>query len=279
MCDLAEMPTLNDFFYQTYGPEDGRKWVFVHGLMGAGQNWRKVVAGLEKTERCLVYDQRGHGRSFKPEEGYTPDDYSSDLKFLTDELGWDKFVLVGHSMGGRTAFHFASKFPEKVSHLIIEDIGPEENLKAHEYFENLLGVVPEVFPSREDAKAFFQTEFRQKAYTKDKMEAVANFLYTNIIELMDGKATLRFQRKNIIDTVRWGRSHALWENIARLKMPTLWIRGEHSLELSAENFEKIGAVNPGIERITIPGAGHWVHIDQPQLFYQAICQFVEQYPT
>lgn len=279
LCHSISMANLKDFYFQTYGPESAaKKWVFVHGLMGAGQNWRKVIGQLEKTDQCLAYDQRGHGRSFQPPSGYAPKDYTEDLKFLTDQLGWDQFILVGHSMGGRTAFHFASTYPEKVSHLIIEDIGPEENPRAHEYFEKLLGVVPEFFPSRSAAKEFFQTEFLKKAQTKDKIEAVANFLYTNIIELEDGRATFRFNRENIIETVKLGRSHALWENIARLKMPTLWIRGENSLELSIENFNKIGEINPQIQRVTIPRSGHWVHIDQPQLFHEAICHFIEQHP-
>lgn len=270
------MLQLTDFFYQTYGPEAGRKWVFVHGLMGAGQNWRKIISSLEGTERCLAFDQRGHGRSFKPSDGYSPDDYSKDLNFLTDALGWDKFVLVGHSMGGRTAFHFASQYPEKVSHLIIEDIGPEANPIAHEYFENLLGVVPEFFTSREEAKVFFKTEFLQKAQTKDKVEVIGQFFYTNIIELPDGRATFRFPRAAIIETVRQGRSHGLWDNLKKLSMPTLWIRGEQSKELSVENFQKITTVNPEIQTITIPDSGHWVHIDQPEAFKTAVCQFVEQ---
>ncbi len=270
------MRDLKDFFYQVYGPDFATlNWIFVHGLMGAGQNWRKIISQLEKTDRCLTYDQRGHGRSFKPEAGYSPEDYTADLHFLTESLGWTKFILVGHSMGGRTAFHFASTYPEKVSHLIIEDIGPEAHPRAHEYFEKLLGVVPDFFESRAAAKDFFEREFPLKAQTKDKIKAVANFLYTNIIELEDGRATFRFRRENIIETVKKGRSHALWDHIARLNMPTLWIRGQNSLELSEAHFQKISEINPRIERVTIPHSGHWVHVDQPQLFHEAICRFIQ----
>jgi len=63
---LSTMNYLDLYNYQLTGPETGRKWVFVHGLMGYGANWRKIISGLESTERVLAYDQRGHGRSQKP---------------------------------------------------------------------------------------------------------------------------------------------------------------------------------------------------------------------
>ncbi|MGZ3796576.1 MAG: alpha/beta fold hydrolase, partial [Pseudobdellovibrionaceae bacterium] len=74
---------LDSFNYQVTGPENGRRWVFVHGLMGYSANWRKIISGLEATERILSFDQRGHGRSWKPSEGYAPEDYSEDILKIT----------------------------------------------------------------------------------------------------------------------------------------------------------------------------------------------------
>ena len=65
------------------GSPGGRRWVFVHGLMGFLNNWRRITSSFGPSETCLVYDQRGHGKSFKPETGYTPEDYAQDLKDLT----------------------------------------------------------------------------------------------------------------------------------------------------------------------------------------------------
>jgi pimeloyl-ACP methyl ester carboxylesterase len=57
-------------------------------------------------------------------------DYAGDLKGILDELGWQKIHLVGHSMGGRNAFHFAGLYPERVQKLVVEDISPAQMLKA-----------------------------------------------------------------------------------------------------------------------------------------------------
>lgn len=272
------MSVLERIHHQLYGPDTGFKGrlVFVHGLMGAGQNWRKIIHFFEKEYQCLAYDQRGHGRSFKPANGYAPADYAADLNELTSVLGWSEFILVGHSMGGRTAFHFASSFPAKVRKLVIEDIGPEQQDGAEKYYEQLLSIVPDVFASREEAKKFFNTEFLHKARTREKVEVIAQFLYTNIVDLEDGRATFRFHKQNIIDTVRLGRSGHLWDEIVRLTMPTLWVRGEHSQELSQQNFERILSLNERIQGSVIPGAGHWIHVEQPAKFCAELKGFIEQ---
>ena len=62
--------------------------------MAFSANWRKIASRLESEFQCLIYDQRGHGRSFKPETGYTPEVFAEDLYKITNELGWDRFHLV-----------------------------------------------------------------------------------------------------------------------------------------------------------------------------------------
>lgn len=268
------MSYLNNFYHHLYGPEDGRKWVFVHGLMGYGQNWRKIIQGLERTERCLAYDQRGHGRSFQPVEGYSPERYADDLKMIVDDLGWDQFVLVGHSMGGRNVLNFASRFPEYVSQLVIEDIGPEANPQAHEYYEYLLNLVPAPFATREEAKRYFFEDFVKTAKTRENIQVMANYFYSNMTEQPNGTVDWRFSKNGIIDSVRLGRTDERWDEVKSLKMPTLLIRGANSKELSQENYDKMLASNPMIKGVVIPGAGHWVHSDQPQAFTEALKMFV-----
>ncbi|MNJ92820.1 Non-heme chloroperoxidase [compost metagenome] len=268
------MSYLTNFNYKIFGPEGGRKWVFLHGLMGYGQNWRKIVSALEETEQCLVYDQRGHGKSFQPAEGYGPEDYADDLKMIVDELGWDQFILVGHSMGGRNVLNFASRFPEMLTHLVIEDIGPETAPNAHEYYEYLLNLVPTPFPSRAAAKDFFNGEFQRTAKTREKVEVMAGYFYANMEEKPDGTVDWRFSKHGIIESVKSGRNRDRWDEIKGLTVPTLLVRGENSNELSRENYLKMLASNPMIKGVEIPGAGHWVHSDQSQAFIDVLKTFV-----
>jgi esterase len=268
------MAFLDNFYFQLYGPENGRKWVFVHGLMGYGANWRKIVSGLEATERCLTYDQRGHGRSMKPLTGYTPEDYASDLKEILDELGWSKIVLVGHSMGGRNVLNFAYQYPEYVSQLVIEDIGAEANPSAHEYYENLLDLIPVPFESRTAARDYFMGEFVKVAQTKEPVQILAQYFYSNVEEKEDGSVNWKFSKDAIIESVKAGRENDRWAEVKALTMPTLLIRGENSKELSSESYKKMLDLNEVIRGVEISQAGHWVHSDQPQDFLTAIKSFV-----
>lgn len=270
---IPAMSYLDLFNYQLTGPETGRKWVFVHGLMGYGANWRKVIAGLESTEHVLAFDQRGHGRSQKPATGYSPEDYADDIFKLTEALGWDQFILVGHSMGGRNVLNFASRHPEKITKLVVEDIGPEADANAADYYETLLGMVPTPFPNREAARDFFQKEFLEKAKTRDKPQVLAQFLYANIEDKPDGTADWRFSKQGILSTVVDGRASERWHEVESLKVPTLWIRGAQSRELTRESYERILSSNSMITGVEIPNAGHWVHSEQPAAFLQALKEF------
>ncbi len=268
------MSYLSQFYHQLYGPEGGRRWVFVHGLMGYGQNWRKIISGLESTERCLSFDQRGHGRSFKPTAGYAPEDYAYDLHQIIEELGWDQIHLVGHSMGGRNVLNFASRFPEKVQKLVIEDIGPEEKPRAQEYYEGLLGLVPTPFATREEAKRFFAEDFVLRAKSYANPQVLGPYLYSNIEEKSTGVFDWRFSKPGILESVRLGRTGDRWGELKSLQMPTLLIRGERSTDLTADVYRKMLASNSLIKGVEILNAGHWVHSDQSEAFLGALKDFV-----
>jgi pimeloyl-ACP methyl ester carboxylesterase len=265
---------LSQFNYQLVGPENGRRWVFLHGLMGYGLNWRRIVKGLEDTERVLTFDQRGHGRSFQPAHGYAPEDYAEDLDRIVAELGWGKFILVGHSMGGRNAVSFAHRHGERVDKLIIEDIAPEGDSQAVEYYRWLLGVVPTPFATKAAAREFFAKEFLEKVQGRvENPQVLGAYFYSNIVESEDGSADWRFSKDAILNSVLQGRSHDFWNEIRSLPMPTLVIRGQHSKELPTPVFQRMQHANPRIEGIEIPNAGHWVHSDQPEEFLKVIRRF------
>lgn len=267
------MVTLERFYYQITGPESGRKWVFLHGLMGYSMNWRKIISAIEATECCLVFDQRGHGRSFQPEHGYGPEDYAEDLRHILDELKWQKVILVGHSMGGRNAFHFAAKNPERVEKLIIEDIGPEANPDGYKYYENLLNLVPTPFVNRDQARSFFKETFPKIAKTRENPTNLAEYFYANMIEKENGLVDWRFSKSGVIESAKSGRSADRWQELESLKSPTLLIRGENSPELSQDVYGKMIALNPMITGVVVPNAAHWVHSDQPKQFIEELKKF------
>ncbi|MBC7370012.1 MAG: alpha/beta hydrolase, partial [Bdellovibrionaceae bacterium] len=123
------------------------------------------------------------------------------------------------------------------------------------------------------ARKFFNGEFQKVATARDRLEVLSQFFYANIEEKPDGTADWRFSKKGILETVTQGRSEDRWNEVQSLKMPTLWVRGANSKELSPENYQKILGSNPLISGVEIPDAGHWVHSDQPTLFIAALKNF------
>jgi esterase len=271
---MQNMSVLDRFFYQVKGQPDGREWVFLHGLMGFSANWMKIVSELQGSESCLVFDQRGHGRSFHPDSGYAAKDYAMDLHEITEALSWKYFVLVGHSLGARNALAFSELFPEKVEKLILEDPAVDFSAKSSDYYENLLAAIPSPFSNRDQARAFFQVDFAQKVKTREGGQMMAQFFYANMKEQPDGTVDWRFSKKGIIESVRNGANQDSWTQIQNLTRPTLVVRGERSQELSRESLQRILSLNPMIQGIEVRDAGHWVHADQPQVFTDVLKDFV-----
>lgn len=270
MADLS----LSDFNYQITGNPEGHKLVFLHGLLGSGANWRRITPAFEDQFHILTYDQRGHGRSFHPDSGYAPSDYAEDLLFILDELGWQSIHLVGHSMGGRNSLEFAHRYSHRLHSLTVVDIGVEASEQAKESILKLLSLVPRPFSSRKEARKFFTEEYPKLiSYTRDP-EALSQYFYSNMTEIEPGVVDWRFSLKGAEESLRLGRDRTRWELIDELSVPTLYLRGGESTDLSQEVFEEILRRNQGIRGQVIEGAGHWVHFDQPEAFIKALNEFL-----
>ncbi len=270
------MSYLQNFKYEVFGSDSSPKIVFLHGLLGAGSNWRPIVRDLEADFQILTYDQRGHGQSFQPDMGYAPEDYALDLKLILDELGWQKIHLVGHSMGGRSALRFAFKWPKYLKSLCIEDIGPDGKFDEMQKTQDMIQSVPVPFASRKEAKAYFEGAFlKERAYLSNP-KIMADFLFANLKSDDSGQLNWKFSLKGAIESLEKGHKNARWEEIAALEVPTLFMRGESSTHLDQQSFEKILATNPKIQGVVIQGSGHWIHHERKEAFVAELLAFLQR---
>ncbi len=265
---------LDNFNYSVLGTNTNQRIVFVHGLMAFSANWRKIASRLENEFQCLIYDQRGHGRSFKPDTGYTPEIFAEDLYKITNDLGWEHFHLVGHSMGGRNAMVFAHRYPEKVKTLTIEDMGPDADGKAAQYYHDMLDIIPTPFANRTEAKQFFDQEFFKKFQAKEPNSVLSTFLQANLEEKTNGQYDWRFSKNAIFEIVKEGHLKDRWLEVSSFKMPVLLIRGELSHVFKQETFDKMLQVNPIITGLMIKGTGHWVHFEKYEEFVSELRKFI-----
>lgn len=263
------LPVEKRLNYQIIGQDSSPKLVFLHGIMGQGRNWLSIAKKFSKNFQCLVFDQRGHGKSFHPESGFELGDFCKDLGELLDYLGWqDPIRLVGHSMGGRVALSFAHSRPDRVKQLVIVDIGPSSDWSSMESILDKLNFVPVPFSSREEAKAFMEGPFLEKYPNK----MVKDFFFSNLASINDEYNWI-FSKKMIQKTLEVSRYKDYWAEFKELTMPTLYIRGGGSPDLKESDFIKVLENNSKIRGVVIEGAGHWVHAEKPMETLRIIGDF------
>ena len=265
---------IQKFHHHFAGNHDStKKLVFLHGLMGQGANWRSIARSFEKDFHILYYDQRGHGQSMFPVEGYAPEDCVGDLKTILDELGWESVYLVGHSMGGRVAALFTYLYPTRVTRLVIEDIGPDANPLAIQRIEYLMEGIPAPFADSVRAKAYFSGEFLTQFSQYANPKALGLFLLSNFMNTAKGEFDWRFDKQLMLRFIRQSRSKDRYDEFKGILVPTLLIRGQDSQELTAEVYARVLRENSRINGLEIAGAGHWVHYDRFREFTIAVQNF------
>lgn len=119
------------FHYLQWG-EQGMPVIFVHGLTANAFCFQAFADDLARDHRVFAYDLRGRGDSDKPESGYSIPIHAADLAELIDELGLDRPVVAGHSLGGFIALYFAAHYPQKLSKLVLIDAGASPTWKTTE---------------------------------------------------------------------------------------------------------------------------------------------------
>ena len=256
----------------------GDPLIFIHGALGFNRNFNSISEALKEKHKSLLYDQRGHGKSFHAEP-YTVEQLAKDLNELLDKLSFSKPSLVGHSLGGFVALVFASLYPEKINKLVIVDSSPVPSKDRGEEIINRIKNLPAYFKDYEEARHYFHEEVENKNLTK----VMADFLFANLSSLVSKKDTtlknenavfFQFDRQGVIDLIKDTRNYNYWPIIKNLKCPTLYLRGENSTHFFKEDFDKVVKSNPVIQGISVKAAGHWLHHEQPKVFIETLKHFL-----
>jgi pimeloyl-ACP methyl ester carboxylesterase len=128
-----------DLFYRSIGA--GQPIIILHGLMGSSDNWLTQSKMLADHYQVFMVDQRNHGRS-SHNQAFDYKTLTEDLKNFIDKHSIVKPVIIGHSMGGKTAMNFAVRYPEFIEKLIVVDIAPKTYPVHHDSIIDGLNAVP-----------------------------------------------------------------------------------------------------------------------------------------
>jgi len=249
--------------YNLYGTS-GPTMVILHGLFGSSDNWHTLAGRFAKDFQVYCLDLRNHGRS-----GH---DYQFDYESLADDLyefiedqELNNIFLIGHSMGGKVAMKYAMDFPKSVQKLIVADMAPKAYTPLHnEIIEALENLNLSSISNRQEA---------ENQLSKTIPEAgVRQFLLKNLIRDEQGAFVWRCflegisaNYTNILSDVQ-GKPYS---------GPCLFIRGEKSNYILDEDWQDIVKKFPMALLKTMPNAGHWIHAENPDLFYNLVFEFCQ----
>ena len=244
---------------------EGHPFIILHGFLGMGDNW-KTLAKQFSTLGFQVHlvDQRNHGRSFHDSE-FNYEVLAEDLKAYCSFHNLEDIVLLGHSMGGKTAMLFAALHPEIVSKLIIADIAPRFYPVHHDaILEGLSALDFEAITSRKEA------EVQLSKYVQDL--GTRQFLLKNIYRVSSEILGLRIN----LETLKTNVSEVgeALPSALNFQKDSLFLRGDKSEYISVQDETLIKLQFPAAVIKTIPNAGHWLHAENPVEFYHNVRVFI-----
>lgn len=241
---------------------DGDKNVIIlHGFLGMGDNWRGFAKKFDGGKFSFyLIDQRNHGKSFW-DESMNYNDMAKDLLFFCNSHKINKSIIIGHSMGGKTAMKFSLLFPERVEKLIIVDIAPKKYLPD---FKNIIDGYNHLDLNSFNSRTEIDNVY--KIFVDDNF--LRSFLMKNIYRNKEGKFRLRINlkvlEKKITEIGSFDHENLFFDK------STAFIKGSKSDYILEKDKNLIKKCFPKYSLHEVHNAGHWVHYDKPDIFEKIV---------
>lgn len=275
--------TLNGirFHYLDWGNAHLPHVVLLHGGSLTAHTWDLAALILREHYHLVALDQRGHG-----DTEWTPDDrlasdnndlMAKDTVDFLDFLGFERFSLVGMSMGGMNTIRYAAHHPERLDAVGIVDVAPETMREGQVEMEQFR-------EATETLSSFDDFLDRAMRFMPHRPPAHLRYSLTHSLKQTDDGWTWKQdhrprqyssspeQRARELAT----RADLLWRDVKMITPPTILFRGENSKILSAEVAEKTVEAMPDAELVVISRATHNVHSDNPVDFAAELHGFLRR---
>jgi esterase len=250
-----------NLFFRESG--EGEPLVILHGLFGSSDNWYTLAKTFSTQYKVYLVDQRNHGQSPHSDEF----NYKLLAEDLEEFLGSHDIVnpiVIGHSMGGKTAMNLAVKQPDMIDKLIVVDIVPKSYPVHHDHILDGLNAIDlKSLSSRTAADQILSTFIPEID--------VRQFLLKNLSRSSEGgfewKINLKAIDKHIEEIGEGMQYEGKFEN------PTLFIKGARSNYYADGDEELIASIFPNVKFSTLD-TGHWVQAEKPAEFSDTVVRFL-----
>ena len=246
-----------------YG-DKGQDLIVIHGLFGMSDNWNTLGKKFSKYCKVHLIDLRNHGRSPHSTD-FNYDVMSEDLLEYMQDNAIVSPIILGHSLGGKVAMKFAFTYPNKIEKLIVADIAPRQYNS--DFYKNLLATLYKLplkdFDKREEIDNLLSFSYTDKG--------MRLFLLKNLYRNEKKEFAWRFNINVLLEKVQNIQDASFVSG--KLNVPTHFIRGSNSDYINSSDEILIKKHFTDFSICTIEGAGHWLHAEKPERFYDEVMGF------
>ena len=237
--------------------------MMLHGLAGQAHVFDMIAGHLAGSYHVYCLDVRGRGESeWGPPDGYHFENYVADLEAVREALGLRRFALVGTSMGGLIAMQYTPRFPERVSRVVFNDIGPEIDPVGLTRIAQYVGSAPQMFADLKAVVKYYKENYGPYIeHLPD--DQITDFARWNV-RLSDSGVW----RWKMDPAVRTGIATAQprlapWDAVKAIGCPALILRGANSDVLSADVARATQEAMKDARLVEVPGVGHAPVLTEP----------------
>ena len=279
MPEIAEVNGIK-ISYEVQGKEDGIPLILVSGWALKKEMWIGQVGAFSEHFKVITFDNRGCGKSDRPDMLYTFDMYSDDIVGLMDHLKIDKANLMGYALGAMILMHFAMKYPDRVNKLVLLNTvakydndglvkdGIQINSKALSFQQS----APEKYFMKSAKMAFHRNFIKELEATPDKkfydIWTVADWVKEYNIDIQTPK-----------DVENQGSAMLgmnLLDNLDQVKAETLLIGGANNKIHPKAAMEAMDAKLPNSRLEVLPRAGDMTYLSRAPEINQLVIDFLKK---
>ena len=250
--------------YLEWGDAGAPPVIMIHGLSGNAHAFDNLAPHFVPRYHVISVDVRGRGDSDWVADGnYSNDAYVADLEGLRQALGFERFSLVGTSMGGRISLTYAGTYPERVERTVLNDIGPEIDPRGGKRIANTTRDAVTTFETMDEVIAWHREQrVGFSALSDARQQVTAGHA---VKAGPDGGYTWKMDPAVRTDPRR-PDPEVSWNLTRRIPGPVLLVRGGDSDLLSPEIAQRMMAEMQDCRMVEVPGVGHAPTLMEPEAF-------------
>jgi non-heme chloroperoxidase len=261
----VDLPNRVRLPYVEQGDPSGVPVMLLHGFLDSWRSFEPVLPHLPESIHAFALTQRGHGDASRPTAGYSVRDFAADLTAFMDVLRLEAAVIVGHSMGSAVAIRFALDDPDRASGLVL--VGASASLRANpsarEGWDALLSRLTDPVDS----------ELVREGLKNTLAQPVPQALFESLVQ--ESLKVPVFVWRAALDA-RWRAEGDFAGELASIGAPTLVVWGDRDVRYPRSEQEAIVAAIPNSRLVVYAGAGHLLHVEEPDRVASDLATFVTE---